>query len=404
MSTVSAHPRYDYAGGEFGRPNSKLLSASWRIQHNTFGAASRAAKSATIANTLLGQDSVGVSSLQAGLAVYAGYAYGPFNNWAALVARFGGKKLVSISPVVESAVFVNCLDIEPGNASPSSGPAFVRLPNHGSGVTKPVIYCSAGDIDAVNSAMSDAGISRSEYFIWSAHWIGLHICSPSSCGYPQADACQYASNNSFDSDVWGDGIFGAAPPPPPPNQHPTIQSGATDPIGGVNAVHALQGRLNAWKAAVNAYPELTVDGDFGTLTENAVKKFQSFKKLTVDGICGPDTWAAVDGTPPSPVVPTYPPPAVLNSAVVVPATVDVDLTWSVSAPPAGLPVPTYEVFLYRNVADEAHIVAGYPKPVAGTKLTATLTHGDTYIAHVVATGPDGKYVRPNTYASKTFTP
>lgn len=404
MSTVSAHPRFDFAGGEFGRPNSKLLSRSWRLQKNVLGAGSRVAEAVELSNVLYGQDSVGVSSLRAGLSVYGGYAYGPFDNWAQLVARFGGRKLVSISPVVESSVFVNCLDIEPGNASPSQGPGFIRLKNHGTGVVKPIIYCSAGDISAVNGAMAAAGISRSEYFIWSAHWIGLHICGPGTCGYPQADACQYASNNSFDSDVWNAGIFGATPKPPPPSQHPTIQSGAADPIAGVNAVHALQGRLNVWKAAVNGYPELYVDGNFGVLTEDALKKFQGFKKLTTDGVCGPATWAAVDGSPPSPMVPTYPPPAVLNSAVVVPATVDVDLNWSVSAPPPGLPVPSYEVFLYRNVADEAHIVAGYPRPVAGTELTVTVTHGDTYIAHVVATGPDGKYVRPNTYASRTFTP
>ena len=37
------------------------------------------------------------------------------------------------------------------------------------------------------------------------------------------------------------------------------------------------------------------DGDFGSATDSALKKFQKKKKLEVDGICGPATWAALLG-------------------------------------------------------------------------------------------------------------
>jgi hypothetical protein len=63
---------------------------------------------------------------------------------------------------------------------------------------------------------------------------------------------------------------------------PTLRKGAK---GG--DVQTLQGRLNANGA------NLRVDGDFGLLTERAVRLFQTERKLVVDGVVGPQTWAAL---------------------------------------------------------------------------------------------------------------
>ena len=63
-------------------------------------------------------------------------------------------------------------------------------------------------------------------------------------------------------------------------------------------VRRLQTRLNA----VGILPALVVDGDFGDMTERAVKLFQARavsadgQPLTVDGEAGPVTWAALFGT------------------------------------------------------------------------------------------------------------
>ena len=37
----------------------------------------------------------------------------------------------------------------------------------------------------------------------------------------------------------------------------------------------------------------TADGDFGAITEKILRRWQSYKGLKVDGICGPKTWASL---------------------------------------------------------------------------------------------------------------
>lgn len=56
------------------------------------------------------------------------------------------------------------------------------------------------------------------------------------------------------------------------------------------AVKSLQRLLNGCGYNCGA-----VDGKFGTKTTNAVKSFQTAKSLTVDGICGVNTWKALLG-------------------------------------------------------------------------------------------------------------
>jgi N-acetyl-anhydromuramyl-L-alanine amidase AmpD len=63
---------------------------------------------------------------------------------------------------------------------------------------------------------------------------------------------------------------------------PTVRSGDNNP-----AVKGLQSQLNT-----EGY-SLTVDGDFGTNTLNAVKSFQTAKGLSADGIVGLNTWNAL---------------------------------------------------------------------------------------------------------------
>lgn len=301
----SNHAETDYAGGSFGRPDSRLLTKSWRIQKNFLKAGDRAFEALDVgaAASLFGQDAVTVGNLAAGLSVYAGYCYGTYTNISAIKARFPSARHVSITPRVQYSVPAMCLDVEPGDATPADCPAFQRIAGH-DGSAKPVYYTSAGDLQAVINALAAAGFPRNSYWLWSAHWIGEHICGRATCGYPDADATQYASNAYVDSDVFRNYMFG-----PAPVVRPVLHEGSS----GADVV-TLRQRLDYYGAALPP----GADGGpaaFGKTVLAAVEAFQkvNFGPAGTDGIVGPKTWGALLSStakhiPPAPVPPAGPPP------------------------------------------------------------------------------------------------
>ena len=57
----------------------------------------------------------------------------------------------------------------------------------------------------------------------------------------------------------------------------------------IQTVMGLQCLLNHWNSSLSLY----IDGDFGSVTESAVKSFQTANGLYVDGIAGPITLSAL---------------------------------------------------------------------------------------------------------------
>lgn len=222
---------------------------------------------------------------------YAGYADGIFANIAAIHARFPSAGILSIA--VKATDVADALDVEAGDAVNSQVVAWFKL-SLSKGVTKPCVYTSASNVNTIVGLFNTAGIPRTSYRLWSAHYgLGSHICGPTTCKATEfaCDATQFtdtAEGKSLDESVALSTFFTAVTPQPPvANQ--TLSLGDTG-LG----VKALQGRLNLW----HANPQLTVDGDFGTGTQTAVKAFQAEFKLTVDGVVGPATWTALNKTPP----------------------------------------------------------------------------------------------------------
>jgi peptidoglycan hydrolase-like protein with peptidoglycan-binding domain len=81
---------------------------------------------------------------------------------------------------------------------------------------------------------------------------------------------------------------------------------ATLRMGMKNAdVQTLQRLLNE---KASPQPRLRDDGDFGNNTFAAVQKFQRMKGLNPDGVVGPQTWAALQGSAPGTNAGSPPPP------------------------------------------------------------------------------------------------
>jgi hypothetical protein len=72
--------------------------------------------------------------------------------------------------------------------------------------------------------------------------------------------------------------------PPTESKEPTLRRGAKSEDKWVEYLQQLLG--------------IEIDGKFGPATETAVRKFQTEKKLQVDGIVGNQTWAALRGNAP----------------------------------------------------------------------------------------------------------
>jgi len=186
------------------------------------------------------------------------------------------------------------LDVENGDASPDEAEAWIAMRKE-AGLFRPTIYCSRSVVPAVRSGTGKYILGR-DYDIWVADYDGV-LASPAVPGLPPGTfaAKQYRDAADFDvSDVY-DAEWPHRTPPAPPQ--PTwaqlwpaalvLREGDTG-----TAVKVLQQALHD-SGAYGARGLEPVDGLFGPGTLAAVRNFQEDKGLTVDGIAGPATRAAL---------------------------------------------------------------------------------------------------------------
>lgn len=378
-------PQRRHKSDDFGRPKPPNADAAARLARLTEALSADELTATTALAMLVMEDAIVVADLQAGLPAYAGYFDGIYANLGAMstwiAANAAGAELLSITVFGNNGAM--CIDIEPGNAVPSQAPGFYENPDHGPAIA-PWFYMSAGDMTAVQDALANAGIPRSQYFLWSAHYgVGQHLCGPQTCGFglSQADATQWASNDQFDTSIVQEYCFNIT--------DPTLVEGETGP-----AVAEMQAALIEWQVPLPG----GADGVFGNETLLALRAFQDMTGLAVDGICGPATWAQL-GKDPSTF--TYSAPTITAFTAGIHS-----FETTVAAPlHFGQPVPWYQVFVYKGSPVEANLV--WKRTQQATSNTETFQDGGLqpntpYTLHVVAQTPSGTNVRPFTYAQKLF--
>lgn len=140
-------------------------------------------------------DSVDVGQLPRGAGSWAvaGYVGGSWPTWWDLPGLFPGHRKMSIA--VAASLNADCLDVEQGDATPYQAAAWYRrqralgAPKRGKG--RPKLYCNLSTAIVLIDAMARAGIPRSDYLLWVAHWTyRAHVCSRRTCGV-DSDATQW---------------------------------------------------------------------------------------------------------------------------------------------------------------------------------------------------------------------
>ena len=184
-----------------------------------------------------------VSALPGNLPAYASYVDG-YGGFAEIVARFPGAAHLSISVNGNRA---RCGDFENGALQNYQAPWW--LDNLAD--PDPILYTFASNMQGLIDAAGNRKFKR-----WSAHvGQGPHICGPSTCGYPQADATQYYFGGSYDLSLCNDNFLSIVPVPPPIPEDQNMIAAAVNADGRIEVFvesadgsiwHTFQNKGGGW--------------------------------------------------------------------------------------------------------------------------------------------------------------
>lgn len=155
-------------------------------------------------------DSIIPTVMPANAQAVAGYVNGNWPTFSRLSTLFPRAHRVSID-VSGAHPEADCLDVERGDATVAQAPGWYRAHTK---VRKsnPIFYTSVSQAPGLVATLTGAGIPRSAYRLWTAHYnFKQHLCS-SSCGYGNihADATQFHDHydgKNLDASVVSEGFF-----------------------------------------------------------------------------------------------------------------------------------------------------------------------------------------------------
>lgn len=177
------------------------------------------------------------------------------------------------------------LDVEAGDATVDTAVRWVQQKRNMPADYFPVIYCDRSTLPPLFSAMAESGLYPGHHFgLWVATLDGTKDFN----GIPGLAAIQYAGEDLTgghydESQVYDDKWKPTSPSFPPwSGEYLKLQT----PMLHDDNVHTWQAIMGGrgWR--------ITVDGWYGPESAAVCRAFQQEKGLQVDGIVGPETWAA----------------------------------------------------------------------------------------------------------------
>lgn len=155
-------------------------------------------------------DSIDLAQIPADAPAVAGYTSGNWPTWGQLMARWPHAHRLSIA--VNASHDADCLDVEPGDARPDQAADWVKRQRR-RGIKRPVVYCSVSQAQTLLDLFTEAGLKRSQFRLWTAHYTNReHRCGP-GCGFglrDEADATQWtnrAQGRNLDQSICAPGFF-----------------------------------------------------------------------------------------------------------------------------------------------------------------------------------------------------
>jgi hypothetical protein len=126
----------------------------------------------------------------------AAYGNGKFANFNAAKAEFPHVPVLEID--VNGQGIGNTGDFEAGDMAVAHAGSWAKA-RKAAGVRRPVLYFSVSNWQAIMRSLHEAGLTRNDVRIWTAHYTGRpHLCS-SACGFGvtgTADATQWGSSDT----------------------------------------------------------------------------------------------------------------------------------------------------------------------------------------------------------------